>query len=290
MFSRFSYEPVNAGEDAATSKYQAWIYWYHHIIPRRRITVIIGGLLILVGCALLLPSPQLQERLKEYVHANSTTSVEDSNTGSDVASTPSPVQWPEPSATSSDVASTPSPVQWPASSPSSDIASTPSPVQWPASSTGTNVASTGSAVRWLDFAYVQYVTNAQYLCNSLMIFEALRRYNTKADLLMMYDNRWQEPSEVVATTPYESRLLVKARDEYKAKLVPIQVQTFKEDKDPTWEDSYTKLLAFNQTQYKRIVSLDSDATVLDVGFQKFVDMKLMKSRTWMNYSCCLPHP
>jgi len=30
----------------------------------------------------------------------------------------------------------------------------------------------------------------------------------------------------------------------------------------TWSDSYTKLLAFNQTQYDRVLSLDSDSTVL----------------------------
>lgn len=30
----------------------------------------------------------------------------------------------------------------------------------------------------------------------------------------------------------------------------------------TWADSYTKLLAFNQTQYDRVLSLDSDSTVL----------------------------
>ena len=30
----------------------------------------------------------------------------------------------------------------------------------------------------------------------------------------------------------------------------------------TWSDSYTKLLAFNQTQYARVLALDSDATLL----------------------------
>lgn len=30
----------------------------------------------------------------------------------------------------------------------------------------------------------------------------------------------------------------------------------------TWADSYTKLLAFNQTQYSRVLSLDSDSTIL----------------------------
>lgn len=32
--------------------------------------------------------------------------------------------------------------------------------------------------------------------------------------------------------------------------------------DTTWNDSYTKLLAFNQTQYDRVLSLDSDSVVL----------------------------
>ena len=30
----------------------------------------------------------------------------------------------------------------------------------------------------------------------------------------------------------------------------------------TWTESYTKLLAMNQTQYNRVLSLDSDTTVL----------------------------
>ncbi|KAF2715585.1 glycosyltransferase family 8 protein [Pleomassaria siparia CBS 279.74] len=77
-----------------------------------------------------------------------------------------------------------------------------------------------------------------------MIFESLHRLQAEADLLIMYP------------------LLAQARDLYKAKLVPIQVKTFRNGHDPTWQDSYTKLLAFNQTQYKRVISLDSDATVL----------------------------
>lgn len=32
----------------------------------------------------------------------------------------------------------------------------------------------------------------------------------------------------------------------------------------TWAESYTKLLPFNQTQYDRVLSLDSDSTVLQV--------------------------
>jgi len=131
-----------------------------------------------------------------------------------------------------------------------------------------NETSSEPSVRWSDFAYVQYVTNPSYLCNSVMIFEALRRHKTKADLLMMYPQNWELPDRESQATTLESKLLVQTRDKWKAKMVPIELKTFKNMDDPTWEDSYTKLLAFNQTQYKRVISLDSDATVLDVSFSR----------------------
>lgn len=118
------------------------------------------------------------------------------------------------------------------------------------------------SVDYSQFAYVQYVTNPQYLCNSLMIFESLQRLGSQADRLMMYPQDWSvDPS----STSSESRLLRKARDDYNAQLMPIEVQ--RKSGDATWGDSFTKLLAFNQTQYKRVLSLDSDATVLKVGFR-----------------------
>jgi alpha-N-acetylglucosamine transferase len=98
-----------------------------------------------------------------------------------------------------------------------------------------------------------------------MILEALKRHGTKADLLMLYPQEWSVPAGNGSDSPYESRLLAQARDLYSTKLSPIQVKTFANEDDPTWQDSYTKLFAWNQTQYKRVISLDSDATVLDVS-------------------------
>lgn len=115
-------------------------------------------------------------------------------------------------------------------------------------------------VDYSQYAYVQYVTNPQYLCNSLMIFESLKRLGSKAHRLMMYPKDW---SVDFSSTSSESRLLRKARDEYDAELVAIEVQ--RRSGDATWGDSFTKLLAFNQTQYTRVLSLDSDATVLKVS-------------------------
>lgn len=78
-------------------------------------------------------------------------------------------------------------------------------------------------VNWSRYAYTQYVTNAAYLCNSVMIFETLFRLKSKADRVMMYPEKMMDPAE---TNPgsEEARLLVKARDEYKVKLVPVGVQ------------------------------------------------------------------
>ncbi|GAB7353905.1 hypothetical protein MBLNU459_g4253t2 [Dothideomycetes sp. NU459] len=74
----------------------------------------------------------------------------------------------------------------------------------------------------------------------------------------MYPDDWY--IDEANPTP-RAKLLMKARDEYKVHLVPIHVQRFAGEA-VTWADSFTKLLAFNQTQYDRIIIFDSDVTVL----------------------------
>ncbi|CZR39384.1 hypothetical protein FPRO06_03011 [Fusarium proliferatum] len=113
-------------------------------------------------------------------------------------------------------------------------------------------------VDWSRFAYTQYVTNSDYLCNSVMLFESLHRFSSRADRVMMYPSHMFEANN---GSSVDTQLLIKARDEYRVKLVPITVQ-HKDNKDDTWADSYTKLLAFNQTQYSRVLSIDSDSTLL----------------------------
>lgn len=110
-------------------------------------------------------------------------------------------------------------------------------------------------VDWSQYAYCQYVTNEDYLCNSVMIFEALERVGAKASKVMMYPSEWN-----ISADNHVGRLLRQSQDEYNVQLSPIHIQHL--DGDATWADSFTKLLAFNQTQFKRVLSLDSDATVL----------------------------
>lgn len=110
-----------------------------------------------------------------------------------------------------------------------------------------------------------------------MIFEALDRLGSKADRLLMY------PSNFLLSendTSIEARLLRFARDEYAVKLKPINVimqgggggksiqlitSSILRVNAAPWSASYTKLLAFNQTEYDRVLSLDSDATLLQVS-------------------------
>jgi hypothetical protein len=98
----------------------------------------------------------------------------------------------------------------------------------------------------------------------LMILEALRRHGTQTDLVMMYPRELIVPVNNHPAAVYESSLLAQARDAYYTKLVPIQVKAFINNEDSRWQDSYTKMLAWNQKQYRRVISLDSDATVLNV--------------------------
>lgn len=77
-------------------------------------------------------------------------------------------------------------------------------------------------VNWSRFAYTQYATDISYLCNSLMIFEALHRLGSKADRLLMYPYNFILSEH--DSSP-EARLLRFARDEYSVKLKPIKVMT-----------------------------------------------------------------
>lgn len=74
-------------------------------------------------------------------------------------------------------------------------------------------------IDWTGFAYAQYATNTEYLCNSVMIFEALHRHGSKASRVLMYPGKFD-----IDAVNVESQLLLKARDEYNVKLVPIEVQ------------------------------------------------------------------
>ncbi|KAJ5513114.1 hypothetical protein N7463_002666 [Penicillium fimorum] len=142
-------------------------------------------------------------------------------------------------------------------------------------------------VNWSRYAYTQYATDRIYLCNSVMLFESLHRLGSKADRVLMYPSDW---SVSETSDSRESRMLRYARDHYGVKLKPIEIQ-MKSGSDErlinatiiiqneanlatllsvTWSKSCTKLLAFNQTEYNRVLNLDSDATMLQTMDELFL--------------------
>lgn len=110
-------------------------------------------------------------------------------------------------------------------------------------------------VDWSQYAYCQYVTNADYLCNSVMFFDALDRVGAKASKVMMFPDNWD-----ITADDDTGRLVRQTQARYNVQLSPVKVQHF--SGEITWADSFTKLLAFNQTQFKRVLSLDSHSNVL----------------------------
>ncbi|ROV92263.1 hypothetical protein VSDG_07299 [Cytospora chrysosperma] len=113
---------------------------------------------------------------------------------------------------------------------------------------------------WTQYAYALYATDVEYLCNAVTIFDTLERYGNKADRLLLY----ADTLGVSGEDSREGKLLSKARDELGVNLQPVKVlhEETAAYSGPNWADSYTKLLAFNQTQYSRLIVMDSDSMLL----------------------------
>ena len=92
-----------------------------------------------------------------------------------------------------------------------------------------------------------------------MVFEALHRLGSRADRLLFYPQEWD--TEIADARDRDSQLLVKAVRDYGVKLVPVAIPKV-EKEDGGWEGGFTKFFAWEQTQYERILHLDSDVTVL----------------------------
>ena len=84
-------------------------------------------------------------------------------------------------------------------------------------------------VNWKHFAYSQYATDSDHLCNAVMIFEALQKYGSKAERVLMYPETMD--TAISDVRDRDSQLLVKARDEYGVKLIPITVPHIKKNSE-----------------------------------------------------------
>lgn len=118
-------------------------------------------------------------------------------------------------------------------------------------------------IDWSQYAYVNYVTNSEYLCNTLVMFQSLKEYDTKAKLLLLITRDLLDPTKT-SNVPNIEKLLnqIKALDG--DQVIIKHVDTIVKPEDiSVWNESLTKLLVFNQTEFTRIIYLDNDAILQD---------------------------
>lgn len=108
------------------------------------------------------------------------------------------------------------------------------------------------------FAYAQYVTDLDYLCNAIINFSQLRRFGTEMEMALVFPDSWEQ-----AGSSKESSAVQAVRANYPhINLHPLPVVTTSKG-DSTWHKSLTKFQSFHLTNYSRIMAFDSDAMVLN---------------------------
>ena len=73
-------------------------------------------------------------------------------------------------------------------------------------------------IDWSQFAYTQYVTDLDYLCNAIMLFNLLNRYRSEPERVLMYPEHFHRDDG-----SKEAQLLRMAQEKYKVKLQPISI-------------------------------------------------------------------
>lgn len=119
---------------------------------------------------------------------------------------------------------------------------------------------------WSRYAYSQYATDTQTLCNALMVFESLHRLKSKADRVLLYPEEWAADRGDARTRA----LMRMAEKRFKVKLQPVRLLSADKeiakpgtlDNPSDWTLSLTKLRVFELAQYHRVLHLDSDITLL----------------------------
>jgi len=118
---------------------------------------------------------------------------------------------------------------------------------------------------WTNVYNVQYAATPIHLCNALMLWSQIERIGSRAQRLMYYPSHWS-PDEIDDSDPEKeltpiARLLTSAIEDYAVTLQPLDVLHENNPSRETWAGCFTKFLAFNLTEYSRVLVIDSAATL-----------------------------
>ncbi|KAL5327210.1 hypothetical protein ACEPPN_004902 [Leptodophora sp. 'Broadleaf-Isolate-01'] len=117
-------------------------------------------------------------------------------------------------------------------------------------------------VKWDDKRYIQIVADEERLCSAVLVWHEIEEIGSRAQRTLVYPSSWS-PDEVETdpalnnTLTRKAHLLREARDKYYVLLHPIEALHENAMLQGVWTDPYIKLLAFNLTQFDRVLVLDS---------------------------------
>ena len=112
-------------------------------------------------------------------------------------------------------------------------------------------------VDWEKLAYVFYATSESHVCNVLMKFAELRNYGSRAQFELLIGRHLMDE----AKKPALYKQLTDFAKQHKVIFKPVDVIHMEGGPEVIWENAFTKLLVFNETQYDRIIYMDSDAVL-----------------------------
>lgn len=111
------------------------------------------------------------------------------------------------------------------------------------------------AVDWSKLAYVLYATSKSHMCNAMMKLAELKKFGSRAQLVMLVNQEFLDEQKC----PVEYKLLTEFALQYDVRLKGTEIIQMGGDSVNIWLSSFTKLMVFNQTEYDRVVYMDSDA-------------------------------
>ncbi|KAL2074131.1 hypothetical protein VTL71DRAFT_7909 [Oculimacula yallundae] len=117
-------------------------------------------------------------------------------------------------------------------------------------------------VNWDEKQYIQIVADEENLCSAVLTWFDMEQIGSRARRTLVYPSTWS-PDEAETDTALnttltrKAHLLREARDKYYVRLHPIDTLNENDPSRAIWTDPYIKLLAFNLTQFSRVLVLDS---------------------------------
>ncbi|KAK0101441.1 N-acetylglucosaminyltransferase [Cadophora gregata] len=117
-------------------------------------------------------------------------------------------------------------------------------------------------IQWDDKQYIQIVADEEKLCSAVLTWHDIEEIGSRARRTLVYPSTWS-PDEVETdpalnnTLTRKAHLLREARDKYFARLHPIDALKENVADRGRWADQYIKLIAFNLTEFSRVLVLDS---------------------------------